>query len=140
MLIATTRYLESNPKQANIVALRDQLFERIRKSPKTYTPLLSKLYETLPQESVELILATAGIPEAIRLYPDDAYAYSCRGNAYREKGEYDQAIADYTEVIRINPDDADAYNNRGIAYRTLGKYAEADADKAKACSLDSKYC
>jgi len=33
-----------------------------------------------------------------------------------------------------------AYANRGIAYHLLSQDEKSDADKAKACSLDSKYC
>ena len=35
------------------------------------------------------------LDEAIRLNPKDATAYLNRDNAYVEKGDYDQAIADY---------------------------------------------
>src|SRR5436190_23802422 len=42
--------------------------------------------------------------------------YSNRGNAYREKGDMDRAIADLNEAIRLDPKYAVAYNNRGLAY------------------------
>ena len=62
------------------------------------------------------------------------------GNAYFTPCHYERPIDDYDKAIRLDPNYANGYNSRGIAYRKLGKYAEADADKAKACSLDSKYC
>ena len=43
----------------------------------------------------------------------DATAYCRTGDAYREKGELDKAIADYTEAIRLEPKDATAYFARG---------------------------
>ena len=61
-------------------------------------------------------------------------------NVAHENQEYQEAIDRFTEAIQLDPDLASAYSNRGIAYRALGEYAEASADKAKACSLDSKYC
>ncbi len=71
--------------------------------------------------------------------PRYAYAYSNRGRAYIELGHYQKAIADYDKAIQIrkfsHPPD---YVRRGEAYRGLGNIAEAD--RAKACSLDSKYC
>ena len=40
--------------------------------------------------------------------------YNNRGNAYHDKGELDQAIADYDQAISTPTADlADAYNNRG---------------------------
>ena len=39
-----------------------------------------------------------------------------RGNAWREKGEYDKAIADYDQALAINPKFAPAYSNRGLAW------------------------
>lgn len=51
----------------------------------------------------------ADYDEAIRRNPDDARAYLNRGNAYCEKGDYDQAIADFNRAIERAPDDPDAY-------------------------------
>ena len=78
--------------------------------------------------------------QAIRLDPTQASNYSWRAVTYYWLEKYQRAIEDYDQAIRLAPNNALAYNNRGVAYRSLGKYAEADADKAKACSLDSKYC
>ena len=60
--------------------------------------------------------------------PNLAWAYSNRGSAYDDKGQYDRAIADYGEAITLNPNDAIAYNNRGVAYRKKGQYDRAIAD------------
>jgi len=46
----------------------------------------------------------------------DAKAYFNRGNAYADKGQYDQAIPDYTKALEINPKDGKAYYNRAYAY------------------------
>jgi tetratricopeptide (TPR) repeat protein len=72
-------------------------------------------------------------------YFNYAIAYNNRGMTYVNLGQYGRAIQDYDDAIRIEPT-ALRYNNRGLAYRRLGADMEADADKAKACSLDSKYC
>ena len=60
--------------------------------------------------------------EAMRLKPDDAYAYCNRGSAYANLNQYQRAIEDYNEVIRLKPDYADAYFLRGKANANLGQY------------------
>ena len=78
-------------------------------------------------------MATAGS----QARPDDAAALLDRGNAYFEKGDYDQAIADYDKAIQLMPDDALLYLLRGLAQRELGKNTEAIADLKKSVELTS---
>ena len=54
----------------------------------------------------------AHFAEALRLDSVAAVAYTIRGNAYRKKGDCDQAIAEYDKALDL----ALAYNNRGFAY------------------------
>ena len=42
---------------------------------------------------------------AIELDPNDAMAYTNRGNAHGDKGDLDLAIADYTKAIELDPND-----------------------------------
>ena len=62
-------------------------------------------------------------------------AYSNRGAAYADLGEYQQAIADYTSAIELDPNLAMAYFNRGVAYKVLAEKAEAIADFEKVITL-----
>lgn len=68
-----------------------------------------------------------------------AIAYNNRGIAYREKGEYDRAIADFTQAIKLNPKDVNPYLNRGVAYEKKREYDLAIADYTQAIKLNSKY-
>jgi len=61
--------------------------------------------------------------------------YHYRGEAYRRKGDYDQAIADCTKAIRIDPKYAWAYYSRGLAYKKKGDTNRANADFAEAKKL-----
>ena len=54
--------------------------------------------------------AIAEFNEAIRLDPQNAFAYKGRGVAWSKKGEFDRAMTDFDESLRINPKFADAYN------------------------------
>jgi len=69
---------------------------------------------------------------------DLATAYSNRGDAYRNKGQYDRAIADFGTAIELDPKHAIAYSNRGMAYRNKGQYDRAIADYDKAIKLNPK--
>ena len=62
------------------------------------------------------------------------------GSVSLEQGLYAEAISHFDKAIQLDPAFAMAYNYRGLAYQGLGQHAKADADKAKACSLDSKFC
>ena len=63
--------------------------------------------------------------KALRLNPCFALAYNNRGNAYRQKGDYDRSIADYDVALRLDPKFAKAYRNRGRAYSDKGDYNQA---------------
>jgi len=46
-----------------------------------------------------------------------ALAYTNRGAAYANLGEYPRAIKDFDEALRLDPQLALAYTNRGATYR-----------------------
>ena len=62
-----------------------------------------------------------------------------RGNAYFEKGQYDQAISAYNKALEINPRFALAYYSRGLAYARMGQYDQAISNYNKALELNPKY-
>ena len=70
---------------------------------------------------------------------NNAEAYTNRGAAYHEKGQYDKAISDYDKAIEINPKYAHAYVNRGTAYRKKGQYDKAISDCNKAIEINPRY-
>jgi len=58
-----------------------------------------------------------------------------RGLAYKNLGDYPQAIKDFDEAIRIKPEYAEAYYNRGLAHKALGNAGQAIADYSRAISI-----
>jgi tetratricopeptide (TPR) repeat protein len=63
--------------------------------------------------------------KVLEINPRNAVAYYNRGNAYRSKGQYDQAIADYNKALEINPRYAEAYYNMASASDKAGRKKEA---------------
>jgi tetratricopeptide (TPR) repeat protein len=68
-----------------------------------------------------------------------ASAYFNRGIAYKNKSDFDRAIADYTQAIQLNPRDAKPHVNRGNAYSDKGDFDRAIADYNEAIQLDPKF-
>jgi lipoprotein NlpI len=62
-----------------------------------------------------------------------------RGVAYRNDGNYNQAIQDFDKAIRLKPDIAEAFNNRGIAYDYKGDSVQAIRDYDEAIRLRPDY-
>ncbi|MBF0507239.1 MAG: tetratricopeptide repeat protein [Nitrospirae bacterium] len=88
----------------------------------------------------ERIVACTRAITSGQLSPEElAISYYNRGIEWRDKGDYDKAIADYSEAIRRNPQYALAYNNRGIAWRDKGDYDKAIADYSEAILLNPQY-
>jgi tetratricopeptide (TPR) repeat protein len=70
--------------------------------------------------------------------PDHAIAYSNRGKLYRQKGQYDRAIANYSKALELHPNLDNAYFGRGLTYKATGEYSKAldDMNSAKALGED----
>lgn len=65
---------------------------------------------------------------ALRVDPQDAQAYCCRGVVRCKQGNYREAISDFNQALRLNFDDAIVYRNRGKARSQIGDHQGAIAD------------
>jgi len=71
-------------------------------------------------------------------YPEDAQAFSNRGNVRLVMGDIDGSIDDQNKAISLNPNEIDPYINRGIAEEALGQWLEAKKDYMFVISQDSE--
>ena len=65
-----------------------------------------------------------------------APVHNNQGEALRNKGEYDKAIAEYNDALKLDPNSAAAYNNRGLSWNAKGQYEKAIADFNQAIKLN----
>ncbi len=65
-------------------------------------------------------------------------AYSFRGNARYNLGEYDTAADDFSHAIEQEPDDADHYYDRSWSYCNMDKLEDAIVDMNKAIEIKPK--
>ena len=73
--------------------------------------------------------------QAIALKPDFAEAYSNLGNALKDKGHLDEAIAACAQAISLKPAFAEAHNNLGNALKDKRQLSEAIAAFRRAIDL-----
>lgn len=75
---------------------------------------------------------------AIKLAPESALAYRDRGDAYRQSGKYDLAVADYTKAIQLDSSKGSSnYWRRAKAYEILNNVDLARKDLEMAKKLDA---
>ena len=55
------------------------------------------------------------------------------GNALRDQGKLEEAIASYRQALRLKPDYAEAYNNLGIALRIRGSSTRRSPATGRPC-------
>ncbi len=70
-------------------------------------------------------------------YPDDAAAFSNRGNVRLVIGDVKGSIDDQNKAISMDPSEIDPYINRGIAEEALGLWSQAKKDYIFVISQDS---
>jgi tetratricopeptide (TPR) repeat protein len=75
---------------------------------------------------------------AIKLAPESALAYRDRGDAYRQSGKYNLAVADYTKAIQLDSSKGSSnYWRRAKAYEKLNQAALAKQDSETAKKIDA---
>jgi tetratricopeptide (TPR) repeat protein len=73
----------------------------------------------------------------LTFYPESHSAHNNLANAYRRRGQVDQAIAEFQKAIAIKPHPK-TYDNLGATYRKKGMFTEAINAHQEAMKLDPK--
>ncbi|WP_295137252.1 tetratricopeptide repeat protein [uncultured Reyranella sp.] len=100
-----------------------------------YEAFYRKCYEDAASDQV-ITSCTAVISRGLVDRDDLATAYKNRGDAYDDKGLFEQALEDYDRAVRTNPLDAEAFNSRGATYIALERYERAIEDFDQAVRLN----
>jgi tetratricopeptide (TPR) repeat protein len=74
--------------------------------------------------------------DAVTKSPRKARPYLNRGIVHKERGEYDEAIADFSRALRLNRNYVEAHNNLGVVYVEQGKCEKGIAEFNHALRLD----
>jgi protein O-GlcNAc transferase len=75
------------------------------------------------------------ISRAIQIFPDQPIYHNNLGNAYRDSGCCEQAVACYQKALQIRPDLVETYVNMGVAYHRLADLERAVTAFQKAITL-----
>jgi superkiller protein 3 len=92
----------------------------------------SRYHYERPEEAVRFLTA------AVAARPGSFPAYNNLGNALKDQGKLDEAIACYRQAIKLDPKHAKAHSNLGAALANQGKQDEAIACYRQAIKLDPK--
>jgi protein O-GlcNAc transferase len=77
------------------------------------------------------------IRRAIQILPNQPIYHTNLGNAYRDSGDCEQAIASYQKALQIKPDFVETYINMGVAYHQLSDLERSASAFQKAITLKS---
>jgi tetratricopeptide (TPR) repeat protein len=97
-----------------------------------FTQLLEKAEKGETRQAME------DLNWALKVDPQDAQAYCCRGVVRCKLGNYRDAISDFNQALRLNFSDAIVYRNRGKARFLLGDHQGALADFNCALQIQSQ--
>lgn len=96
-------------------------------------------YDTANSKTTAGIAPTPAKTDLKLTPPGTPLEHKNAGNALRQKGDRDGALAEYQLALLLDPNYADALNNRGAMYREEGKVDLAIADLNRAIELEPKH-
>ena len=80
--------------------------------------------------------AISDYSKAIEINPNHGDYYFNRGNAEKDKKDFDAAINDFTKAVQLNSKDAESYKCRGDVKQEKSDLNGALTDYKQACVLD----
>ncbi|MDD5085168.1 MAG: tetratricopeptide repeat protein [Candidatus Omnitrophica bacterium] len=73
--------------------------------------------------------------DVIAKSPLKARSYNIRGINYKDKGDFDRALADYNKATELNPDYAEPYSNRASIYALRKEFDKSIEDFTRMIEL-----
>jgi tetratricopeptide (TPR) repeat protein len=131
--------LQSNPQRENADIPLSQSGACGARPVVPFDPLPAEPCWEAPREIAKGGDAANKVSAATELNTKAALTFVNSGNAYRNRDDYDRAIADYTEAIRLDPSLASAYVSRGILRYSRKSYDDAIADYTEAARIDPNH-
>lgn len=113
-------------------------YEFILKAQPGHYPSLH-LLGVLAAQTKNFQLAVELIGIAIDIYPLDPNFHFNLGNAQKELGQVDAAIASYERAIALQASHAEAHCNRGVALQDLRQWDAAVASFGRAIAIQPNY-
>ncbi len=97
---------------------------------------LAKAKKNMDKEKYHEVISLCD--KALKINKDLPEAYSFRGNAKYELGEYGNAAEDFSLAIEKDPNEAEYYFDRSWAYHYMDKDGDAFVDINKAIEIEPK--
>jgi tetratricopeptide (TPR) repeat protein len=134
-LVASTLF-GSDPKRA--VEKAEFLIDHLPPSDVNvqWSYMLKGFYLTTTKQLTE---AEAVLRTAVKLNWSNPSAHAALGNALREQGRFEEAIAQYRRGIDIDPNFARAHFEFGVALAQQSRLDDAIAEYRRAIKIDPKY-
>lgn len=73
--------------------------------------------------------------KSVELHPLDAMAHSNLGNAFKDRGQFEDAVAAYRRAIKLKPDLAGIHYNLGLTLMDLSQFGNALTSFLRALAL-----
>lgn len=97
---------------------------------------LAKAKKNMEKEKYHEVISFCD--KALKINSNLPEAYSFKGNALYNLGEYDDAAESFSHAIEKEPDEAEHYYDRSWSYCNLDKYEDAIVDMNKALEIEPK--
>jgi len=134
-LLCILNILVGNPLWANAAASNLAAISN-RTPTEQLDDLASKAFAAT--SAGDFAIAEAYWTEIINQFPDNAAAWSNRGNAKVSQNKLAEALTDYDKSVELAPSAPDPYLNRGTALEGMKRWQEAIEDYNRVLELDSQ--
>jgi tetratricopeptide (TPR) repeat protein len=131
--------LGKDQKAENLFSLALELAREIKEQISSLAERVADIYAATDPEKSEKFLRKALDAKKNRMTRDDVQIFNRLGISLRERGKWEEAIAEYHRALELAPDDAGLYYNLGMALAQGNKTMEARKSMETALRLDERF-